>query len=81
MASGTRIVGGDGMLTQFLFTGSGQVGHISSIQWVERVAVYIPIYIPQNFVITDAILYGQHTPSFVWKYDSGAQNLIVMQEM
>lgn len=75
MASGTRIVGGDGMLTQFLFTGSGQVGHISSIQWVERVAVYIPIYIPQNFVITDAILYGQHTPSFVWKYDSGVQKL------
>lgn len=75
MANGTRIVGGDGMLTQFLYTGSGQVGHISSIQWVERVAVYIPIYIPQNFVITDAVLYGQHTPSFVWRYDNGAQKL------
>ncbi|MEE0127909.1 MAG: hypothetical protein UE116_06440 [Clostridia bacterium] len=75
MSSGTKILGGEGMLTQFLFNGYGQVGHISSIQWVERVAVYIPVYIPKNFVITDAVLYGQHTPSFVWKYDNGAQKL------
>lgn len=71
MANGTRIVGGDGMITQFLFTVTGQVGHISSIQWVERIAVYIPVYIPENFVVTDAIIYGQHTPCFVYRYNEG----------
>ena len=75
MASGTSIVGGNGMLTQFQYIGSGQVGYISSIQWVERIAMYIPVYIPQNFVITDAVLYGQHTPCFVWRYDGGAQRV------
>lgn len=75
MADGTRIVGGEGMLTQFQYSASGKVGHVSSTQWVERVAVYIPIYIPDNFIIVDAVLYGQHTPCFVWNYSNGAEKM------
>lgn len=75
MADGTRIVGGEGMLTQFQYSASGKVGYVSSTQWVERVAVYIPIYIPDNFIIVDAVLYGQHTPCFVWNYSNGAEKM------
>ena len=73
MADGTRIVGGDGMITQFQFSATGRVGHISGASANERIALYIPVYIPENFIITSASLYGYHTPSYVWDYSDDTQ--------
>lgn len=73
MADGTRILGGDGMITQFQFSALGVVGHVSGASASERIALYIPVYIPDNFIITDAILYGIHTPSYVWNYGDNRQ--------
>lgn len=73
MADGTKIVGGDGMITQFQFSATGVVGHITGASANERIALYIPVYIPENFIITGAILYGYHTPSYVWNYSTNRQ--------
>lgn len=72
MQSGTKIVGGDGMLTQFQFEGNGYLGHLAGASVYERIAVYIPIFIPDNFIITDAVLYGIHTNTIY--YVSGNVN-------
>lgn len=72
MQSGTKIVGGDGMLTQFQFEGNGYLGHLAGASVYERIAVYIPIFIPEHFIITDAVLYGIHTNTIY--YVSGNVN-------
>lgn len=75
LANGRSIVGGNGMLTQFQYNGNGLVGHMQGANTVnQRIALYIPIYIPQNFVITEAKLFITHTYAYVYEYtQSGYQ--------
>ena len=79
MESGTKIVGGDGMLTQFQFEGNGYLGHLAGASVYERIAVYIPIFLPANFVVTDAVLHGIHTNTVFYsggtQYSGNARNI------
>lgn len=71
LANGRSIVGGNGMLTQFQYSATGMLGHVQGANAVnQRVALYIPIYIPQNFVVTDAKLFLTHTYARVYEYTS-----------
>lgn len=72
LANGRSIVGGNGMLTQFQYVATGRVGHLQGANAAhERIALYVPIYIPQNFVITDAKLFVVHTYAKVYEYTAG----------
>ena len=75
LANGRSIIGGNGMLTQFQYNGNGLVGHMQGANTVnQRVALYIPVYIPQNFIITEAKLFLTHTYAYVYEYtQSGYQ--------
>ena len=69
LANGRSIVGGNGMLTQFQYSATGMLGHVQGANAVnQRIALYVPIYIPQNFVITDAKLFLTHTYARVYEY-------------
>lgn len=69
LANGRSIVGGNGMLTQFQYSATGMLGHVQGANAAnQRIALYIPIYIPQNFVITDAKLFLTHTYARVYEY-------------
>ena len=75
LANGRSIVGGNGMLTQFQYNAEGLVGHTQGANTAnERIALYIPVYIPQNFIITDAVLFLTHSYAHVYEYtQSGYQ--------
>lgn len=71
MANGTSIYGDYGFLTQFQFSSSGLVGFASD-ESSARVGLYIPVFIPDNFIITSAIIYGMHYST--WYEDEGVRH-------
>ena len=62
MANGTSIYGDYGFLTQFQYANSGVVGFASG-DVITRLGLYIPVFIPNNFRIVSATLYGMHHPA------------------
>lgn len=67
MGNGTNIVGGNGMLTQFHYSSYGKVGFPEFEQW--RNAVYLSVYIPENFLITNAKIIIAHNPGQSYTYN------------
>lgn len=69
MADGTSIIGGNGMLTQFHYSGSGKCGFTTgaSVSW--RNAVYLAVYIPSNFSVVNAQLVITHNPGYTYQYN------------
>lgn len=76
LASGTKIVGGNGMLTQFQYSATGMVGHVMGASVYERIALFIPIYIPENFIITGAYIQITHTNCYYYNLAGGSYQQI-----
>lgn len=66
---GNKVIGGDGMLTQFHYTGSGKCGFTVGASRGWRNAVYLAIYIPINFKPISAELVITHNPGYTYEYN------------
>ena len=75
MSNGTSIVGGNGMLTQFLYSNSGKCGFTEGANVKYRNAVYLSVYVPSNFIVTNGNLIIIHNPAHANIYNSNTGNV------
>ena len=69
LEDGGKVIGGDGLLTQFHYTGSGKCGFTTGASVAWRNAVYVSVYIPENFKIESANLVITHNPGYTYQYN------------
>lgn len=75
MSNGTSIVGGKGMLTQFLYSNSGKCGFTRGVNVKYRNAVYLSVYVPSNFIVTNGNLIIIHNPAHAYIYDNNIEDI------